>query len=322
MGGGSWTSTAYVTHSTTARGYTSMDAFMAADTQSLYKARGLNEALNPKNVVRECRDSEEHPNSLPVILALDVTGSMGSAATEIAKKLDVIMQDIFKKDLGRDVEFCVIAVGDQVCDSAPYQVSQFESDIRIAEALEKIYFEGCGGGNSYESYTGAWLWANDRTRCDCWSRGGKGVIITMGDELPTGSLSREHAKDFLGSLPDDDLLNGQKKDLEPQDILAQTSKKWNVFHISVDDPNTSYQRYRRSYDIDEQWQGVLGDHYLVSTLKDLAGNIAGIISKCVQDEVGVYSQEAIPSASPTSSEVISEAPFTGMKLNENGEVVW
>ena len=226
MGGGSWTSTAYVTHSTTTRGYASMDAFMAADTQSLYKARGLDEALNPKNVVRECRDSEEHPNSLPVILALDVTGSMGSAATEIAKKLDVIMQDIFKKDLGRDVEFCVMAVGDQVCDSVPYQVSQFESDIRIAEALEKIYFEGCGGGNSYESYTGAWLWANDRTRCDCWARGGKGVIITMGDELPTTALSREHAKDFLGSLPDDDLLNGQKRDLEPEDILAHVSKKW------------------------------------------------------------------------------------------------
>lgn len=319
MGGGSWTSTAYVTHSTTARGYTSMDAFMAADTQSLYKARGLNEALNPKNVVRECRDSEEHPNSLPVILALDVTGSMGSAATEIAKKLDVIMQDIFKKDLGRDVEFCVMAVGDQVCDSVPYQVSQFESDIRIAEALEKIYFEGCGGGNSYESYTGAWLWANDRTLCDCWARGGKGAIITMGDELPTGVLSRERAKDFLGSLPDDDLLNGQKKELEPQDILPHVSKKWNVFHISVDDPNTCYQRYRSIYDIDEQWQGVLGDHYLVSTLNDLAGNIAGIISKCVQNEAGVYSQETISS---TSSEVISEAPFTGMKLNENGEVVW
>lgn len=47
--------------------------------------------LDPKNVIRECCDTEEHPNTIPVILALDVTGSMGQAAVEVAKKLNVIM---------------------------------------------------------------------------------------------------------------------------------------------------------------------------------------------------------------------------------------
>ena len=48
--------------------------------QSMYRGRTIDPALDPKNVIRECCENEEHPNTLPVILALDVTGSMGRAA--------------------------------------------------------------------------------------------------------------------------------------------------------------------------------------------------------------------------------------------------
>ena len=99
MGGGSWTTSSYTSYTKTkgiktsclADGTVTLDS--SYDVQDLYKARKLDEALDPKGVVRECVDSDEHPNTIPVILALDVTGSMGSALEEVSKKLNAIMTE-------------------------------------------------------------------------------------------------------------------------------------------------------------------------------------------------------------------------------------
>ena len=61
----------------------------------MFKAKNIDAALDPKGVIRECCDNEEHPNTLPVILALDVTGSMGQTAVEIAKRLNEIMTKLY-----------------------------------------------------------------------------------------------------------------------------------------------------------------------------------------------------------------------------------
>ena len=43
--------------------------------------------MNPKGLkVRECRDSPDHPNSLGIAFALDVTGSMGAIPQLLAKQ--------------------------------------------------------------------------------------------------------------------------------------------------------------------------------------------------------------------------------------------
>ena len=86
---------------------------------------------------------------------------MGSAAAEVAKKLNEVMTKLYEKVT--DVEFLVMGIGDLAYDSAPIQASQFESDVRIAEQLDKIYFEGGGGGNAYESYTGVWYFGLKHT---------------------------------------------------------------------------------------------------------------------------------------------------------------
>ena len=101
--------------------------------QQLFTQRELHPRLNPRNVIRECCDSEDHPETFPVILALDVTGSMGSASAEVAKKMNEVMTRLYGEI--RDVEFLVMGIGDLSYDRAPIQISQFEADIRIAEQL-------------------------------------------------------------------------------------------------------------------------------------------------------------------------------------------
>lgn len=189
--------------------------------------------LNPFNVMRECCDSAEHPNTILVILGLDVTGSMGGAAVEVAKKLNVVMTSLYEKVT--DVEFMIMGIGDLAYDRAPIQASQFESDIRIAEQLDKIYFEGGGGGNSYESYTAAWYFGLRHTKLDCWNRGRKGIIITMGDEPLNPYLPQEPLQKATG--------DGLQGDVETRDLFEETSRKFDIYHLAVNDSQTSYRHY-------------------------------------------------------------------------------
>ena len=180
MGYGSFTTTSYASYSRTAGKI--YDDITGRVSGQEFKASRLDESLDPKLFnLRECANNEEHPNTVPVILALDVTGSMGRACKETAEALGVIITNLYEKF--KDIEFCVMGIGDLAYDRAPIQMSQFESDVRIAEALDKIYMEHGGGGNAYESYTAAWYMGLKRTKLDAFDKQGrKGIIITMGDE--------------------------------------------------------------------------------------------------------------------------------------------
>lgn len=282
MGHGEWSATAYHTHSTVGRGFSSMDAFTSASTQELYRSRGLNSILNPKGVMRECCDSSDHPKTVPVILALDVTGSMGSAASAIATQLNDIMTQIYAKVA--DVQFLVMAIGDLSYDGAPIQASQFESDIRIAEQLEKVFFEGGGGGNKWESYTAAWYFGLRHTKLDCWKRGKKGIIITLGDEPLNPYLPKESLSHVMG-----DSLQG---DVSTEPLYKEALEKFDIYHLAIDDSRTSYRRY--ASEIRDTWGKLLGQNLIVSNCDQLPKVIADIVSKA--EESVVPFNPAAPSA--------------------------
>lgn len=144
MGGGSWTTASYNNYMKSSRGIDNVDKINASTVNQFYTTRHLDPALDPKGIkIRECRDSEEHPTTIPVILGLDVTGSMGSACAAVARQLDKIITGLYA-DV-KDVEFMVMGIGDFAYDDAPLQVSQFESDVRICDQLGKIWFERGGG---------------------------------------------------------------------------------------------------------------------------------------------------------------------------------
>lgn len=242
MGGGSWTSDSFKTYATS-KGYVTIntatrctDGSLSYATviddvysnQDMFKSKSIDTALNPYGVVRECVDSEEHPNTIPVILALDVTGSMGQTAVEVAKKLNAIMTNLYEKVA--DVEFMIMGIGDFAYDKNPLQVSQFESDIRIAEQLDKVYFEFGGGGNSYESYTAAWYFGSRHTKLDCWKRDKKGIIITMGDERLNPYLPLKGSRCTFEGVTGDKLQDV----IETKDLYKEASEKFDIYHLHVE----------------------------------------------------------------------------------------
>ncbi len=271
MGGGAWTTQAYNASMST-RGFDTSsvsalcDSVMSLNTSQVYTSRKLHPTLDPWNVMRECRDSEEHPETIPVILALDVTGSMGETCQMCAAQLNEIMTSLYKNV--KDVEFMVMGIGDLACDSAPIQASQFESDVRILDQMMNIYFEGGGGGNGYESYTAAWHFALNHTDLDCHKRGKKGIIITMGDEplnpyLPGYGISKT--------------LGDPKEDIDTNALYKQVREKFDVYHLAIDGPS-SYHFYKSQ--IADTWGKLLGENFTVCRPEELPQIITAIVNQC------------------------------------------
>ena len=225
MGGGAWTETSFKAYASTKCMDVSSTGYVIGldSVQDNFKSQDIADELKPYNIIRECRDTSEHPNTRPVIIALDVTGSMGSTAVEVAKSINVIMTNILQKM--DDVEFCIMGIGDLAYDRSPIQISQFESDIRIAEHMDKVYFEFGGGGNMYESYTAAWYMGSRHTDLDCWKRGKKGIIITLGDETLNPYLPAERLSRLTG--------DGVQSDIETSGLYEETSQKYDIYHINV-----------------------------------------------------------------------------------------
>lgn len=282
MGSGSWstsTFTSYVTSNAVNRGYTATvdslgNVVTTATNQDMFKNTYVEPELEPKNIVRECRDSEEHPDTFPVILGLDVTGSLGQAAVEIAKKLNTIMTNLYDKVT--DVEFCIMGIGDLYCDRGPIQISQFESDIRIAEQLDKVWFEFGGGGNNSESYTVAWYMGSRHCDLDCWKRGKKGIIITMGDERCNPYLPKNKLQRLTG-----DTLEG---DIETTTLYDEASQKFDIYHIQVN--------HGREWDLDgikKSWE-FLGDNYREANMDNIADVIIDIITNNGVENVAVSNE--------------------------------
>lgn len=221
-----------------------------APTQVINTSRAFDDFLpiNFKNGRRESRDSVDNPNSTAIIVAGDVTGSMGQLAGQLIKDglatFATLMHEPDRKPLS-DPHIMGMAVGDANGDAVPIQCTQFEADIRVIQQFEKLYVEGGGLGNGSEGYIIPWVVAAMMTDIDCFEkRGEKGVLFTYGDDGPTPSLTRQQARTYLNlELADD---------ISATEALAMVQRKYDVYHLLV---NGSDQNPH----IANAWKALLGE---------------------------------------------------------------
>lgn len=309
MGCGSWSSNDFRDYTMSKRMTLESNGKLSSHYthQDIFVQRSLHPELNPKNILRECCDSDDHPNSFPVILALDVTGSMGDSAAEVAKQLNPIMTKLYEEI--PDVQFMVMAIGDLECDNSPLQVTQFESDIRIAKQLDLVYFEGGGGGNPYESYTEAWYFGSYHCVLDCWKRGKKGLIITMGDEILNPVLFESDVAKFIG-YPQNNSQFDLNEDIETTVLYEYASEYYDICHINVE------HGYRRDNDsrIKRSFENVIGEGYFYSsTVNGISETIIDIIKTKYENSKGTQI--------PVVGETI-EGSKAEPNRNDGGEIGW
>lgn len=200
-----------------------------ADLFEQVRLKRIHEKMDPKNIImRESRDSEVHPTSFPIILALDVTGSMREIprfflSTLLPKLISKIIQNGCP-----DPALLMMAIGDSQCDAAPLQVAEFESgDEQLDMWLQRVWPEGGGGGNAGESYLLAWHFAALKTVTDSFEkRNKKGILITIGDEPSLHNVTAKELKEIYGS-------NHQFSKLSDSELLEMVSKKYEVYHLHM-----------------------------------------------------------------------------------------
>lgn len=261
MGGGKFDTDAYAAFS---------NSTVGKSTDEIYTSRTIDNRLNPFGVnMRESRDSADNPNSTPLIVALDVTGSMGFIADNIAREgLGTLFQGIFDRKPITDPHVMFMGVGDANYDRAPLQVSQFEADMRIVEQLTQLYLEHGGGGNNYESYNLPWFFAARHTVHDAMEvRGRKGYLFTVGDEETPADLTEHQIKEICG--------DSQVGNLNTHRLLEEANRTYHVFHVSIMEGS-----HARTYGarVREAWTHLLGQRAIfLADYKRLAETIVSAI---------------------------------------------
>lgn len=255
-------------------GYTTKSA------QEIFQARNINSAMNPYGItVRESRDSKEHPNSLAIIIALDVTGSMGSVPHFLVKEgLPLLMDSIIKNGI-LDPQVLFLAIGDHECDKSPLQVGQFESSDELLDKwLTDVYLEGGGGGNAGESYLLAWYFAAQHTSIDCFvKRNQKGFLFTIGDEPVLDQVPKVFLKQMMG--------DGQYEDYTAQKLLDKAMEQYNVYHIHIKETSSGSRQK-----VMDGWKQLLADNLIIANHKT---DVASIISDIVSSQLTVSSNQSV-----------------------------
>jgi hypothetical protein len=276
MGSGTWDSGAY-TAATTARRASGIDDFDYTNKVRLGAVSGIHSSLDPLSMknpdsskyrfpLRESRDNDEHPDSIPIAMIFDVTGSMRNIPMVLQQKLSRLMDVVIDKAGIPDPQVLVGAVGDSTCDRYPLQVGQFESSNLFDEQLRNIILEGGGGGQVMESYALAYRFAADHTATDAFEkRGKKGYLFTMGDEAPWPTVTAADVSRLFGvEAAEDETV---------ESLIARASERWEIFHLFSLDGS-----YRNHVKIHEQWRDLLGERLIMVEDSSLVCEIiAGIV---------------------------------------------
>lgn len=243
-------------------------------TQDVFSQRGIHPSMNPYGVkVRECRDSEEHPKSLAIVFALDVSGSMGQIPDLLARKeLPGFMKLLTDCEIASP-QVLFSAFTDHEYDGRPLQVGQFEATAELMDQwLTRCSLSGGGErapkyaknvGKARESYDLAFHFAAHHTAIDCFEkRQKKGYLFVTGDEPPYPGVRGEVVKHVIGTdVPDASFA----------EVIAQAKEMYEPFFLAPD-PG----RYKN---IEASWRPLLGDRLIETpSPSDTCAVAAGLVA--------------------------------------------
>ena len=197
------------------------------------KKSGPNEKIiNPRKSVRS-----ESTN--PLIIAIDVTGSMADWPFEIFDRLPLLYNTL--SQYREDLEICFAAIGDAACDQWPLQVTTFASSFDLEQLLASLYGEG-GGGDAPESYGLFAHWVN--THVEIPDLDEKPFLIVFGDVTMHPKTPKDQISHYLGDRVG--------RDVDAIKAWNKVSDNWNTWFLRRPTGKPGDV-------VDDQWGKAIGD---------------------------------------------------------------
>ncbi|MBT5023569.1 hypothetical protein HOK51_05550 [Candidatus Woesearchaeota archaeon] len=254
----------------------------------------------------------------PLVIACDVTGSMGDWPATMFSKLPYLELE-GKEYLGEDMEICFAAVGDAYTDKYPLQVRPFTSGTDLKKRLQQLIIEGNGGGQMKESYElPALYFANNCEMPNAINP----VFIYIGDEGLYDFVNKAHAKDWAYTKVD-----GRKNS---KTVIEELMSKFSVYLIRKPYQNGwSDNIGAKDRQIYQQWSNILGEER-ISILPE-AGRVVDTIFGILAQEtnrIDYFHEELVGRQTPQQVETVMKSLYTihkgqgdSIRHSEEGESI-
>lgn len=226
--------------------------------------------VNPLDLVPASLSTESRA---PLVVACDVTGSMGESPAVIFSKCPYL--DLEGKEyLGDDMEICFAAVGDAYSDNYPLQVRNFDKGLNLKNRLEELIIEGNGGGQQKESYDLAALYFASNVQMP---NAIHPIFIFIGDEGLYDFVNNDQAEKWT--------YVSLAKRMGYKQVLEKLKQKFAVYIIRQPYQQTGTDEMSPADKvIHRQWAEVLGEDH-IAFLPD-AARVVDVIFGILARETG------------------------------------
>jgi hypothetical protein len=177
----------------------------------------------------------------PLVIAVDVTGSMQRWPFEIFDRLPLLYNTLSQYRPDLEISFC--AIGDAACDRWPLQTTDFSKGFDLERYLKALYGEG-GGGDEPESYGLFAHWVNTHVTLE---QARRPFLIVFGDATMHETVQGGQISHFMGD---------EHRDVDSVAAWQQVAKTWNTWFLRR--PGG-----RKGDSVHSQWSRAVGEQQVV-----------------------------------------------------------
>lgn len=190
----------------------------AATRAAAHGPRTYEKKDGPNIKIIDPRKHVRSESTNPLIVAVDVTGSMASWPFEIFDRLPLLYNTL--SQYREDLEICFAAIGDAAYDRWPLQVTPFAGGFDLEQLLGSLYGEG-GGGDAPESYGLFAHWVN--THVEVPNAQEPPFLIVFGDVTMRPQVTKDHIAEVLG--------DSAQRSVDAVAAWKQVTKTWNTWFL-------------------------------------------------------------------------------------------